>query len=236
MQVFISPFGIIIMAVFYLIATFPMIFLWKKIRHLRYRWWLFVPLILIIMVLPIADELWISYNFYKVCKDAGVYLTRKIEVEGYYNETGGGVDIPGVVKGYGENEFSFVERLIGYNPEEKPLKVSHVEKNNGEWYVTILDQPTARYHYKHADPRRWVPIGFQLYKNEMQIVDSETGEIISRETSFSRYPSLVEGLWIRFFGSGQKICNRPLDDKEKKTLTGSLTYHTFVPAIPANKQ
>lgn len=229
MQIFISPFGMIIIAIFYLIATIPMIFLWKKIRRFRYRWLLFISLILLIIVLPVSDELWISYNFYEVCKDSGVHVKRKIEVEGYYNETGGGIDTPGVVKGFKETDFSFVERLIGYNPEAKPLKVSHVEKVNGEWFVTILDHPSARYHYRYEDSRVWVPIGFQLYKNEMQIIDSETGEIVSRETSFSRYPSLVEGVWIRFFGSGQKICSRPLDDKEKKTLTGSLTYHTFIP-------
>ena len=206
------------MAVFYLIATFPMIFLWKKIRHLRYRWWLFVPLILIIMVLPIADELWISYNFYEVCKDAGVHVTRKIEVEGFYDET--------MRSGYENiknNGYQFME-----HPSTKKGKIGHVTRINGEWEEEVLNEPTARYHYKYADPRQWVPIGFQLYKHEMQIIDSETGEMVSRETSFSRYPSLVEGLWIRFFGSGQEICNRPLEDKEKKTLTGSLIYHTFI--------
>ena len=223
MQVFITPFGIIIMAIFYLIATVPIIFLWKKIRHLRYRWRLFVPLILFIMVLPIADELWISYNFYEVCKDAGVHVTRKIEVEGYYDETmRSGYEI---IK---NNGYQFME-----HPSTKKGKIGHVTRINGEWKEDVLNEPIARYHYKYADPRQWVPIGFQLYMHEMQIIDSETGEIVSRETSFSRYPSLVEGLWIRFFGSGQKICNRPLDDKEKKTLTGTLTYHTF---IPVNKQ
>ena len=230
MQVFITPFGIIIMAIFYLVVTFLMIFLWKKIRHLHCRWWLFVPLILFIMVLPITDELWISYNFYEVCKDAGVHVTRKIEVEGFYDETGSPSSLE-VNKPFHQQSIDYYEESgwLFFESIAKEGKVSRIEKINGVWKKRIIDHPTARYHYIDADPRDWVPIGFQLYKNEMQIIDSETGEIISRETSFSRYPSLVEGLWIRFFGSGQEICSRPLDDIEKKTLTGSLTYHTFIP-------
>jgi hypothetical protein len=179
----------------------------------------FGPLLLIILVLPISDELWIAYHFKEVCKDAGVHVSRKIEVKGFYDET--------MRSGYEilkQNEYKFME-----HPSTVKGKIGHVVNVNGEWKETILDKPTARYHYKFSDKRQWFPVGFQLYKREMQIIDSKTGEIVSRNTAYARYPSLVEGIWVRFFGSGKRICSRPLDDKEKKTLTGSLTEHTFIP-------
>ena len=112
-------------------------------------------------------------------------------------------------------------------------KIARYEKNeDGLWIHAYFDEPQARYHYKYSANNK--DMGLQLAKTEWVIVDSETNEIISRETLFKRYPGWVTGLWDRLWGVYPTICSRPLDDTEKKTLTGSVYYHTFTPLKNSN--
>lgn len=39
---------------------------------------------------PVAEELWIAWNFGQSCKEAGTYIHRKVQVEGFYDDSGGG--------------------------------------------------------------------------------------------------------------------------------------------------
>lgn len=42
----------------------------------------------VFLVLPVAEELWIGYTFGKLCKkDAGIFVKRAVEVDGFYDST-----------------------------------------------------------------------------------------------------------------------------------------------------
>lgn len=41
----------------------------------------------IFLVLPVAEELWIAWNFGQACKQAGTLVNRRVEVDGFYDST-----------------------------------------------------------------------------------------------------------------------------------------------------
>lgn len=51
-------------------------------------------------------------------------------------------------------------------------------------------------------------------RSEYQVVDSQTGEVLWRDVKFERFPCIIEGLWIRFFRSGQTICYGESDRRQ----------------------
>jgi hypothetical protein len=205
----ISIFGIAIAFVIWLVLGIAVLSpVWKRIQNRPQRWRLFGPLVAAVVVLPYADELWIAWHFHEVCKDAGVHIVRKVEVEGFYDSTrstGNREVYPGHADELEKSRFQFME----YRSDDEKRRIVKVEKKDGRWQKTVLDRPTARYHYKFADERHAVPAGFQLEKGETQVIDSETREFIARETWYNRYPGLVEGLWVRFFGNGMTQCPDP---------------------------
>lgn len=173
----------------------------------------------IVLVLPWAEELWIAWNFAKLCEGAGVHVTRKVEVAGFYDAT--------MRTGY-----ELIDRY-GYQFMEHPSrgdgKIEHIEKTGNDWKVTKLDQPEARFHYRFSDPRQEVLIKWKIEKIEKQILDSKTDEIIATDTRFNRWPNTIEWQWVRFFGLGLTFCYGPVDEPEKQIRTGLLHNYVFVP-------
>ncbi|HXF65552.1 MAG TPA: hypothetical protein VNK67_02480 [Burkholderiales bacterium] len=41
----------------------------------------------VFFVLPVAEELWIAWNFGQACKEAGTFIYKKVQVEGFYDST-----------------------------------------------------------------------------------------------------------------------------------------------------
>jgi len=49
-------------------------------------WMLMVPLFLLLYIGPVAEELWIAWNFGRLCrKDAGLAVYKIVEVDGFYD-------------------------------------------------------------------------------------------------------------------------------------------------------
>lgn len=194
----ITPFGLVLISPLYYLAGRLLVALWRRMQPSPWRWGLlaFIPFV---VVLPFADELWITWNFERYCKEAGVKVVRKVEVEGFYDDT-----MP--------SGFELINRY-GYRVMEHRASdgktVERVEKNGEKWERTILEHAKARYHYRYANPRQWVPAGYQINRMERQVFDSVTGEVIGRQITFERYPGFIEGLWLRFLGSGQIMCPDP---------------------------
>lgn len=231
----ISIFGIAIAAVYAWIVVGLLVLLWYPLRHWRFTWVPFAVAGLMAIAAPWAEEYLIASRFEELCKDAGVHVYRKVEVEGYYDATGGGTAEPGPTypPTGGRERFRFHERLVGYDPKSDPLRISHVENIGGVWTVTILDRPTARYHFKRAfQPtpfRHEEPVGWKIEKMELQVVDSQTGEVLGRDTKFKRRPSVIEGIWINLVGSGLEMCSGPLDDPEKQKRIGLVDKYVLHP-------
>jgi len=43
----------------------------------------------VFLVAPVAEELWIAWNFGQACKEAGTFIYKKVKVEGFYDDTTG---------------------------------------------------------------------------------------------------------------------------------------------------
>ncbi len=218
MKIQISLFGYLIMLMFYAVGTGLLTFLWLGLR--RWRGWKFVitPLALVLLALPWADEVYIAWRFQESCKDAGVHVYKKVEVEGFYND---------VIRGGKEQIVKYGYRFIEHRSRESKGKIVHLQRTDGEWEVSILDQPSARYHYKYSANDE--DAGLQLAKEEWVIIDSKTGAILGRDTTFKRYPGWIEGLWVRFLGVYPTICRGPLDDPEKQKRLGQIYTYVLIP-------
>jgi len=228
-----SIIGYAVIALFYFACAGLLLTLWFDRGRFRWVRPMLVVVVPIVLVLPWAEEVWIAWNFANLCEGAGVHVKQKIEVDGFFNATTTGPARPEIITdpqriaSYESKGFRFVERKAGYGPD---AKVSHVEKNgDGQWHVTILEVPQARYYYRYSSPRPEVPVMWKIEKIEQQVVDSETGEIIATDKVFMRFPDTIEWQWVRFFGTGMLICRGPLDEPEKQKRIGQLFEYVFVP-------
>ena len=183
-------------AVILLIITWPLL---RLLRKFRWKWVVVMPLTVMLLAAPWAEEYWIARNFALACEDAGVHVYKQVAVDGFYDGTmGSGYEL---INQYG---YQFMEH------KGNEGKTEHIEKVNGQWKVTHLDHPTARYHYKYAyQPSPYKTeerIGWKLEKLGMIIVDSETGEVIGRDTKYRRTINIAEGSWRLFWGLAKTTC------------------------------
>jgi hypothetical protein len=190
----VSFISLLIVAVFYAMAGGVLVLLDRAMRPGQWRWAVTAPIAVAALIAPWVDEVWIAWRFHELCKDSGVHIVRKVEVEGFYDST--------LRSGYERiDQFGF--RYMEH-PSVDRKKIEHVTKVQGKWQASIVDKPTARYHYKAT--RDHDDAGYQLEALEYTVADSQTGEIIGRDTTYKRYPGWVNALWIRYLGSGMTMC------------------------------
>ena len=226
-----SIFGYLIMIVFYAISAGLLMLLWYPMRNWHGWKFIIVPLALILLILPWADEVYIAWRFHDLCKDAGVHIYRKEVANGFVDDISPRSRI-GLKPGLLYNDQKRLEEFdkAGFRYKEYMLKdggVWHVERYSDGVYATILDNPTARYHYKYSANNE--DMGLQLEKQEWVIVDSESGEILGRDTTFKRYPGWIEGLWVRFLGVYPTICRGPLNEPKKQIRLGQIYKYVLIP-------
>jgi hypothetical protein len=158
-------------------------------RGLAARGVLLVLIGVVFLVVPVAEELWIAWNFGQVCKEAGTFVYRKVQVEGFYDDTRPGR--PGPLAEQAKKSMDQSGYLFHERPFEStrggPSKVVRYEKVNDEWISRVLDRPTARYHYKWPNPQG-VQVAYKVGKSERVVIDSENNEQIARYISFGRRP------------------------------------------------
>jgi hypothetical protein len=207
----ISIVGIFLIVAIYSISIAILVLLWNRLKAPLLRLSVTVPLTVVLFALPVADEAWIAWQFNELCKDAGVRVSRKVLVDGYYDDIGGGpsesgpVLSPQAVAAYEKSGFRFKEIKVGYGRREN---IAHIEKNGeGQWRIEILNVPQARYHYKilYEDESA----GYQLRRTKYVVADSSTGEIVGSRSLYKRYPGWVDRLWVGLLGSGMVMCPDP---------------------------
>lgn len=198
-----------------------------------FKWATLGLLGLVFAAIPVGDDAYIQWHFNRLCRDAGMHYEKKIAVDGYYDDTSTGAEFAGPISNSQAIEqldragFKFFERRAGYVPGtygETLKKYSRIERANGIWQVSILDHPTARYHFKFSSHHE--PVAFRVTKYEAAILDTETNNLSGRQTIYTRYPGWLDGLWLGFFDSAGKQC--PPSRKQGDLLTEVL--------IPTNKK
>ena len=185
---YISLISIVLLFVIWIVGTGLLVWLGSHLRKTRKRIWpVMLPLFLLLYLAPIAEELWIAWNFGQLCKkDAGIFIYQTVEVDGFYDATRpthAGPRTPQAIESYEKGGYKFYE-LVYRNRKGGPNKVVHIEKQDGVWTPTVIDQPTARYHYRW--PHMSSSVAHKIVKGERVVVDSQTDQVLGRHLNYAR--------------------------------------------------
>jgi len=130
----------------------------------------------VFLVLPVAEEFWIAWNFGHLCrKDAGLMVNKKVEVEGFYDDTHSWR-----ADKLRKSGFKWVE---GRDRTTSKKLIWRHEWDGNEIRSAKIERPTAKYRF-FID--RGVDIGHKLSKQEFRVLDSEAGEVIGEYRVYIR--------------------------------------------------
>jgi hypothetical protein len=178
-----------------------------------------------------VEEHQIQERVAELCKDAGVKIVHRVEVEGFYDDTqstGLGPPRPEAVAEYEKEGFRYYEKqfaqyVAGRVVENPEGKVVHIEKQNGVWNATLLKEPQARYQLRQA--RSDEKVGHKIWITEWVVVDRQTGESVGRDLLVKSLPNKVDSWWEAMIGDPTRYCPG-FGYKEKK---GSLRGDVLTP-------
>ena len=143
MEIQFSIISYFFMMIFYVISLGILSVLWRLIEPGRLGRVFMSSIAIVVIVLPWIDEIWIAYHFHEACKDAGIHVSRQVNVDGFYDDAiRSGYSI---INRYG---YGFMEHR-----SKKTGKVDHITKNNGQWKKETIDKPTARYPVSYTHLR-----------------------------------------------------------------------------------
>jgi hypothetical protein len=242
-------------ATYGVIAVTLVSLLWNKLLTLKLctpGYWVLVSAVLIA---PWIEELWIAHNFDRLCrKDAGIFINKSVEAEGYYEGTGK------ITRIVGRPQFKFIEspdddgkyrRVEHATEKEKTDALAWYQKTNGKqpgerewftrpvskdvrvvvetdtgfaWRVTTLDKPTARYLYMVS--QQSAPVAYKIRKTERLVTDSQTQEVLARETLYARDP-----YWF-FISLDAPVMLCKDVDQRKSPSVGSILNAVLKPLPP----
>jgi hypothetical protein len=61
---------------------------WWLSKRMKRAWVVIAPLFAVLIIAPWVEELWIAWNFGQLCKkDAGIFVYKTVEAEGFYDAT-----------------------------------------------------------------------------------------------------------------------------------------------------
>ncbi len=181
------------------------------LRRTRWRWLLVVPTLVAVALLaaaPWVEEARIASQFNDLCKNAGIHVTRKVVADGYLDDIGwrpitvGVVTSADAIKELDRTRFRYIE-YRGYGNDPK-APIGHVEKLGDAWQVSIIAAPTARFHLRESQAHKLV--GHRVSVLERVVVDSETNEILGRDTVYKRRANTIDEMWAGAFGSTLSTC------------------------------
>lgn len=181
---YVSLLSLIFLGTIYVVGTVLLLWLGARLRkRMQKPWTVIVPLLALLYIGPVAEELWIAWNFGQLCrKDAGIFVYKTVEVDGFYDDTRSTHDGPRTLQAVEEYE------EMGYRFYEKKFrdtgKVVHIERTGGVWVATVLDQPTARYHYTSNIYGELVK--HKITRQESLVTDTQADEVIGRYVSYGR--------------------------------------------------
>jgi hypothetical protein len=200
--------------------------LWRGVLNRNISGKVFAISLPLFLLLPWSEELWIAYNFDRHCRqDAGIFVYKTVEVEGFYDaarETHAGPRSEEGARDLDRDGYRFYEMVFS-NYRGGPNQIVHFEKISGVWKASVLDHPTARYHYRwpHVD----TPIGHKVDKIERVVVDSQTGELLARETKYRR-----EAPWF-YIGLDRPVILCPAPGKHPLEKHGAVFNLALKPKL-----
>jgi hypothetical protein len=211
----ISPIGIVVIAVYSFLILIITFFISRLLLRFRWKWMVLAPPTITLLSLPWVEEAWISWHFNEACKDAGVTVSRQVEVEGYLDALSpkekrhvkvGSHLVPQPVDFEQQGYVYYEEALIEGG-------ATRVEREGDRLIASIFEKPKSRYvlkrHYQPGPGIYEELIGWKLQKIERQIIDSQTGEVLGRDRTIKRVLPSHEALIAGLFGPPIVMCPGP---------------------------
>jgi hypothetical protein len=175
---YISLFSLILLAVIYVVGTGLLLWFGAWLRkRMKKSWVVMAPLFALLYIGPIAEEFWIAWNFGHLCKkDAGIFIYKTVEVEGFYDDTHSWRADKLEAAG-----FRWMEGRD--RTKTRPVYWRH-EWVGKEIRSFQIDHPTARYHYKW--PNFNTKVSHKIYKQSEEVTDTEVSEILGGSIQYGR--------------------------------------------------
>ncbi|MBZ0093185.1 MAG: hypothetical protein ACYC2R_00060 [Burkholderiales bacterium] len=157
--------------------------LWTSFRNRRRkRLILLAAAVPFLVAVPLADALWIDWKFNALEKNAGLRVTHRLAVDGYYDSK-----LQWDEAKLRKSGFRFME----YRDKDGTFRRIELTEKGSRTFK--IPQPTARYHWVAVSDRK--PVAYRIDESEDQVVDSLTGAVFGRNIIYSSYPGWVDRLW-----------------------------------------
>ncbi|MFM9971978.1 MAG: hypothetical protein ACKVQK_26660 [Burkholderiales bacterium] len=179
---YLSVFSIVPLGIAYGVLLGVYLWLSHQLKSFRVRKVILPVIATVFVVLPISEEFWIAWNFGQACNEAGTFINKKVQVDGFYDDTRSthaGPPTAEAIESFDKTGYLFFEMKGREN-------FVRIEKVDGKWSSVVLDQPTAKYHYRS---KTHLPYGHKIVKHESTLIDNQTKDILGLEISYGRYPS-----------------------------------------------
>jgi hypothetical protein len=145
----------------------------------------------------VGEAAYVDWRFRQLCEEAKFTITRKVVVDGFYDDNGN--DDYSKRDTFWGGDYKFVEW------RDKEGRKWRTERGEGEKSRTVrIDKPTARYHWRDQEFKS--PVGHLLWRKDESILDSVTGEVIGKSVIGYRRPPFIDALWMRFFDAPPAMC------------------------------
>jgi hypothetical protein len=155
---------------------------------------------LIPMLAMVGEAAYVDSRFRQLCEEAKLTITRKVVVEGFYDDgysTGGWGDTNAILGGY-----EFIEW------RDKEGRNWRTERGEGEKSRSFrIDRPTARYYWRKQ--KLETRVGHLLWRKEEIVLDTANSEVIGNSVIVYRWPPYIESLWLRYFDAPPAMCLAP---------------------------
>lgn len=205
--------------VYGVIAIALLSLLWTKVLELKLRnpgYWILAAAALIA---PWGEELWISYKFDQLCrKDAGIVISKEVEVDGFYDATMRSAYELTKKAGYRFVEHPTEDRT---GTERVELATSREREKALTWYTARnpgSDRPKDRSvlypvndketiavipngeawkvtrldkpaaRYQYRRGDNHTPVAHEIKRYENTVIDVQTGDVLGRYTNYRRGP------------------------------------------------
>ena len=117
----------------------------------------------VLLVLPVSEELWIAWRFGQACKEAGTFITRKVQADGFYDDT---------MRSAYENTSRSGYRFVEQRTEDRKA-IERVERGDRDSAAKALAW------YAEQNPGKPYPpsVIYPVQKNVQIVVFPKTGEL-----------------------------------------------------------
>jgi hypothetical protein len=203
--------------IFYVIVAVVLWILWRLIKDDKNAKYLILGLIPVMLILPWTEELWIAERFDRLCKkDAGIFIYKTVEVEGFYNGSGATLDLvrPGgyrFIESYSKDGKSTTRLEFGDTNFMRAAIARYEQENAGksaasEDVIRVnMDKRTEALvfpkkgeswrvtkidhptaKYHYKTLASHLPVSHRIKRFENVVVDHETGDVLGRYLNYYR--------------------------------------------------